>query len=276
MAKWIGKHSLPVYFVLAFAWSWGWWGGQIFTTPPEAIQSGNLPPTFIFFALLGGIGPSVAGIAVSLIAGGKKQAGALLSGLKRGRFGIGWYAAAILAVPVLTLVQAGLQALTARAVTWNPGPMLALGLMWPLFSSFGEEIGWRGFALPRMQQRFSPLKASLLLGLVWGLWHLPTDYIGYSSYGWVYLLMFLLLGPVTLTAHSVIMTLIYNRSGGSLIPMVLYHYTVTMVAILGPSFSFASQWDDVAKTAVSVSVLVAASAIAAVFLHRPVRKATEA
>lgn len=266
MKEWIKRHNLLSYFLLAFIWSWGWWAGLIFTTPPDAILSGNLPPTFILFALLGGIGPSLSGIIISLLSGGKRTAASTLSGMKKTRLGIGLYAAAILAVPAITLAQAGLQAATGRAVTYNvPGSMLVLGFIWPLFSSFGEEIGWRGYALPRMQKKHGTVSAGLLLGLIWGLWHLPSDYIAYSSYGMLFIPMFLLIGLATLTAHSVIMTAIYNKTHGSLITMLLYHYTITMAGILSPSFSFSGRADDIAKTAVSVAVICIAALLVILF-----------
>ncbi len=266
MKEWIRKHNLFIYFILAFVWSWGWWSGLIFSTPSDAIMSGNLPPTFIIFALLGGFGPSISGIITSAITGGKKETSSLFSGFKRGKNGIGWYAMAILTVPLLTAVQAGVQATTGRTVTFSvPGMMMVMGFIWPIFSSFGEEIGWRGFALPRMQNRFGILPASILLGLVWGLWHMPSDYIAFSAYGWLFIPIFLLLGPINLTAHSVIMTFIYNKTRGNLILMILYHFTITMAGILTPSFSFNGQADDIAKTAVSVAVICVAAILIAVF-----------
>ncbi len=266
MRNLIRNNRLVTYFTLAFLWSWGWWFGLIFATPADAFMTGNLPFTFFIFALIGGFGPSIAGIITSLITGGKKEAGSLLSGIEKAKFGIGWWAIAILAVPLLTLAQTGLHAILGRIVTYNvPGIMMIMGFTWPLFSSFGEEIGWRGYALPKMQSRHGTLSASLFLGLIWGLWHLPSDYIAYSSYGWLFIPMFLLLGPVTLTAHSVIMTFIYNKTKESLAPMILYHYTITMAGILSPSFSFSGQMDDIIKTAVSAGVIVLAAVIIIIF-----------
>ena len=156
--------------------------------------------------------------------------------------------------------------MTGRSVMFNvPGMMMVMGFVWPVFSSIGEEFGWRGYALPAMQKRFGILPASLLLGLIWGMWHLPSDYMAYSSYGWLFIPVFLLLGPVNLTAHSVIMTFIYYRTKGSVLAMILYHYTITMTGILAPSFSFSGMADDITKTAVSVAVICVAAAAVAVF-----------
>lgn len=266
MRNWIRRHLLSAYFILAFAWSWGWWAGLLLTTPSDAILTGNLPPAFIVFALLGGFGPSISGIVVSLLADGWSEVRKTLSGFKKGGFSCLWYAVSILTVPLLVAVQTALQASTGRLVSFEvSGAMFFLGFIWPLFSSFGEEIGWRGFALPILQERFGVLSASLILGLVWGLWHLPSDYIAYSSYGWLFIPMFMLIGLVTLTAHSVIMTFIYNKTNGSLAAMIIYHFTITMAAILSPAFSFSNQADDIAKTAVSVAVLCIAAILVLLF-----------
>ncbi len=247
-------------------WSWGWWFKLIFSTPADALMSGNLPPTFFIFALIGGFGPSISGIILSLITEGKKGIGAIFTKNKKENNSIGWWIAAILTVPLLTLLQTGLHAITGRGVTYNISSMiLIMGLVWPLFSSFGEEIGWRGYALPKMQERYGTIAAGLLLGLIWGLWHLPSDYIAYSSYGWLFIPIFLLLGPVTLTAHSVIMTFIYNKTNGNLFPMILYHYTITMAGILSPSFSFDGPVDDIYKIAVSVGVIVIVALIILIY-----------
>lgn len=192
MRKRIRTNNLACFFSLAFLWSWGWWSVLIFTTPSDALLSGNLPMSFILLALLGGMGPTIAGISTSWLAGGREEAASLLRRQKARNISLLWVVVALLTVPLLTLVQTGVHALCGRAVSYCvQDVMLVMGFVWPLFSSFGEEIGWRGFALPRMLERFGALKTSLLLGLIWGLWHMPSDYIAYSSYGWLFIPMFL-------------------------------------------------------------------------------------
>lgn len=266
MRKRIRTNNLACFFSLALLWSWGWWSVLIFTTPSDALLSGNLPMSFILLALLGGMGPTIAGISTSWLAGGREEAASLLRRQKARNISLLWVVVALLTVPLLTLVQTGVHALCGRAVSYRvQGVMLVMGFVWPLFSSFGEEIGWRGFALPRMLERFGALKTSLLLGLIWGLWHMPSDYIAYSSYGWLFIPMFLLLGPVAMTAHSIIMTFIFKKTNGSVLLMVLYHYTITMSGILSPSFSYDGQADDVLKTLVSVAVIAVGALAIALF-----------
>jgi membrane protease YdiL (CAAX protease family) len=91
-----------------------------------------------------------------------------------------------------------------------------------LGSSLGEELGWRGLALPLLQSRYRALAASLLIGLMWGLWHLPLywfDHAGFEGF-----ISFLLL----ITLDAVIYTWIYNRTQGSLLLVVMFHTSHVM------------------------------------------------
>jgi membrane protease YdiL (CAAX protease family) len=91
-------------------------------------------------------------------------------------------------------------------------------------SALGEELGWRGFALPRMQAYDSALKASLVIGILWGSWHLPLWLIG-DRVTSDQLVRPLLLAVI---ASSVICTRLYNNTGGSLLIIVLYHAAINL------------------------------------------------
>jgi uncharacterized protein len=121
-------------------------------------------------------------------------------------------------------------------VSTIPVPMLMMGLIWPLFSSFGEEFGWRSYAFPRFYKQYGFTKAVFSIGFFWGVWHLPMDYIGLRSHGWYFVPEFLLLGPGLLTAHSIIMSYLYIRGNGNIVLPILYHYTITASAIILPAF----------------------------------------
>lgn len=265
MRQWIARNRLLSFFLLTFLWSWCWWLSPILSTSAAEFTNGALPPTFFIFAIVGGFGPSIAGIVMAKIVG-KDETVALTSALKKTRFPFKWYLFAFLFAPFITGVQALLHALTGREVFFNIAPvMLVMGFVWPVFAAFGEEIGWRGFALPQMLQKYGALKASVILGIIWGFWHLPTDYIAYSNYGLWFIPVFLLFGPINLTAHAVIMTFLYKKTGGSLFAMICYHFSITLCGILTPSFSFSGPADDTVKTMVTVAVFVAAAVLIAVF-----------
>ncbi|MCF7793531.1 MAG: CPBP family intramembrane metalloprotease [Candidatus Cloacimonetes bacterium] len=83
-----------------------------------------------------------------------------------------------------------------------------------------EEIGWRGFALPRLQKKWSPLKASIILGTIWSLWHIPvklnfTPFLDFITFYFVFTLMCIL--------YSIVITYFYNRLGGSILIGIAFH-----------------------------------------------------
>ena len=96
----------------------------------------------------------------------------------------------------------------------------------------GEEAGWRGFALPRLQKRFNPLAASVFLGLIWGFWHLPLHVTGYYNAAFGNPINGLLMRAITTIPLAIIFTWLYNRSGGNLLVMVILHTAVNVTSSL--------------------------------------------
>ena len=94
----------------------------------------------------------------------------------------------------------------------------------------GEEGGWRGFALPRLQKRFDPLLASVIVAAFWGLWHLPLHLTGYYSQVFGNPLNGILLQMFSIIPLALIFTWLYNRSKGSLLVMVLLHTAVNVTS----------------------------------------------
>ncbi len=119
-----------------------------------------------------------------------------------------------------------------------------------LLGPMGEEFGWRGLALPLLQRRFSPFWASLILGVVWAVWHAPAFLMsGTPQSAWSF-------GPffVGLVAITVILTPLFNASRGSLLIAILYHLNM-----MNPIFPDAQPWDN---------LLFAIAAVVIVFLNR--------
>ena len=120
------------------------------------------------------------------------------------------------------------------APTWSTRTLLyAIPEYFIWFFLFGgplnEEPGWRGFALPRLQSRFSPLVASLILGTFWGLWHVPLHLMGmYYGGAWGALIR------IQEIPRAILFTWIYNRTKGSLLLTILFHATINTTGFFLP------------------------------------------
>src|SRR5207249_1526063 len=164
---------------------------------PAALASRGLLPLQIppmLTSVLGTFGPSLAAVILFSVTAGKKGVAALLWRLVLWRVSLQWYAFVLLWPAILSLAASGLAMLFGSAApdfahppilrfASLPSEVKGIGLLvllpiaflqqFFLGSSMGEELGWRGYALPRLQARQSALLASIVLGLLWGLWHLP-------------------------------------------------------------------------------------------------------
>jgi len=165
------------------------------------------------------LSPSLIAIIITVIGFGRYGLRAMFKGRVVGGLDLGWSMIALLLFPVV-----GATALLIHSLFGGPGLGLRTTALIPqviiiLLISLGEELGWRGFALPRLQKRFSALNASLLLGLVWGFWHLPGFLIGTgvpSDMPFATFLFWIVLA-------SILMTWVYNHTGGSILSAILMH-----------------------------------------------------
>jgi membrane protease YdiL (CAAX protease family) len=164
--------------------------------------------------------PSLVGILLTALFSGKSGLFALFRRLFQVRVPLIWYAFVLLYLPVLQLVTLGVPTLLGLATIAFAFPVV--GVFGSFVSGFGEELGWRGFALPRMQARQSALAASLLLGVLWGLWHLPLAIAqgGPLTAACLVQFIFFLLHVI---AYAVLFTWVYNNTKGSLFLLVLFH-----------------------------------------------------
>lgn len=245
------RSRLTFFFVLAFVLSWLVWGSAI------AEQRGwlgfHIPQTLAYF------GVSIAAFVAAAMAGGRSAVGDLLRRLVRWRVGVAWYGVAIALPILLPLVTALLW--RAFGGTVPTGSAMSLGAAAGYFV-YGtglwlvtEEAGWRGFALPRLQTRGSALTASVVLGLVWGVWHTPLFLMADSAQAaWPYL-GFVLFAVAT----SVLATWIFNHTRGSVLLAAIFH------AATDASLAYSGVldggnglfWAVVAVTWVAAGILVA-------------------
>jgi uncharacterized protein len=212
----VRRHPLISFFVLTYMASWLLWA-------PLVIVGDRLPgPLAFILLLLGSLVPSTVGILFVALLNGRSGVRSLLRRLVHGRIGLRWYVAA-LAVAMLAALAVGVSVLLGGSTPVVTNTILGVVFLFAFMifpgSALGEELGWRGFVLPRMQARHSALKASLLLGILWGCWHLPVWLRGTESAPIGLYIPFV----VAVIASSVVYTWLYNNTGGSLLIIVLFH-----------------------------------------------------
>jgi membrane protease YdiL (CAAX protease family) len=228
----IRRHPLAAYFLLADAVSWLLWAPLWL----PALGFDALP-VLPYQHAFGALGPIAAAFLVSGAETGRPGIRDLLQRMLLWRGRLGWIAVASLApVALLALAIAAARALGSESVALRwigrshefPQFSAIAFLTYSLISfGFGEETGWRGFALPRLQARHSALVASLLLTIGWAVWHVPLffyrpGYLGMSAAGiagWLF----------SLVTGSVLLTWLYNGSRGSLIVVAIFHAAIDVV-----------------------------------------------
>lgn len=180
---------------------------------------------FPWFIGQGGIlvfGPSIAGVVLTAILHGKEGLRDLTKRAIRGKTSIKWWAVALflpfliilVSIVVNVLIGQKLPKFTFFRQEWYMAPVFFLITI--IGGPLGEEFGWRGFALPYLQSKRGPMLASGVIGIVWGLWHIPQFFLP-GSFHYILgigLLPLYVLGEITL---SIMMTWIYNKTKGSLL-----------------------------------------------------------
>lgn len=235
MAPWLDRHPLVAYFALAYDISWG---GIVIVLGATGFDLANLRPldTGIIFLLML-LGPSASGLTMTGRLEGYAGLRRLWSSLARWQVGTRWYALALLTMPAVLLT-----------VLWPLGvlldPAFAPRFQWPLFAiglvaGSLEEVGWTGFATPRLLARQRRFAAGALLGMAWALWHLLVDFRqNFDTMGIAWLLEFALLYLAALTAYRLLMTWVYANTR-SLFLAVLMHASYTgWLLVLYPATSF--------------------------------------
>jgi len=250
---------LTLFSLLALLFSWSYWLAIL------AGQRGWLP-IHLPLGPAGAFGPALAALATAALTGGRAEVGALLRSLLRWRVRWPFYLAALIGMTGVLGATVLIQA--ARGVPlpapanldrWYllPGVML---LILVLGGPLGEEIGWRGYALPRLLERASPLVASLVLAALWLVWHLPLFWLPGSSQAEVPLGTF----AWTLLCYTPVFTWLHLRSGASTLLAVLLHTGINTAWFLLPAvLPGAMEQPGLSSSFLAVSTLVAAGVIAA-------------
>ena len=239
----IKSRPLLSYFVLAFAISWGAVLTVIVVGHGSILATKEQFETLIPFAgpaML--LGPSVAGILLTSILYGKAGFRDLLARLTRWRVGARWYAVALLTAPLLYTVILLVLSLSSPKflplifTSEEKAALVLMGIVGGLVVGFFEELGWTGFAIPRMRLGYGVLGTGLIVGFLWGAWHwLVAFWSSGSASGEPALVSFLLDAFLFLVAFRVLMVWVYERTNGSLLVAILMHMSlVATVQIINP------------------------------------------
>jgi membrane protease YdiL (CAAX protease family) len=224
----VTRHPLPIYFVLAFLGTWIMILRRALSADGAGVFPYHLPEPMLLLIFFGAAfaGPLLSSLIVTAAESGRAGLGKFLRRFVQWRVGVRWYFVAIFLFLFIFLTAYSLflrgEPLINLVQNWQLIfsvflPMAALGILFP---SLGEEPGWRGFALPRLQSRYGPLLGTTVLGFLHGLWHLPAFFTPF-------------LGPftpsrflafiITAVFASYFYTWIFNNTRGSILIAMITH-----------------------------------------------------
>jgi uncharacterized protein len=235
----LARHPLISFFVMAYAFSWIVWSPWVLSEDGVGLLpyqlSGATTGLLSAAAIL--LGPTLSGFIMTGITEGREGIRRLLHRIVLWRVGLRWYLFALIGVPVVmalgtVILPEGLSSLLGLGpgyvLTYLSTYVLVVILGGPLF----EEPGWRGFALPRLQPLHGPLVGTLILGLLWALWHLPEFLVpawaeasGGSSF--LAIVKFVLIA----IAFAIVTTWVFNNTKGSVFMAILVHASIDTFSI---------------------------------------------
>ena len=241
----IARHPLKSFFLMSFLFTWlvvlpyilSVWG----------IVKGDLEFLYIIKPF---VGPMLAAVVTIYATQGKEGLARLRKRLGQRRAPWKWYFLILVAVPVLLLVGIIVQPSMLGSFKGLSAKIL---ISYPLYFAvvfFGvalpEEIGWRGFALPRMQKNYGALKGTLILGLLWSLWHLPffltPGHGGGPNNSYEAMIRSFGYFVMLVMAFSVIFTWVFNHTGGSIFVANILHASIdTPQLVWIPLFPFVNE-----------------------------------
>ncbi|MGW5018440.1 CPBP family intramembrane glutamic endopeptidase [Streptomyces cacaoi] len=262
----IRQRPLTWFFTLAFLLSWAAWTPYVLSRNGVGIWDFTFPAVGGTSQLLGVLpgaylGPITSALLVTGLTEGREGLRTWARRMSKWRVNWRWYVGVIVSVPAVLVLASTV--LGARGPAMPSAVLLTAylpGLVFQLVTTgLAEEPGWREFAMPRLQRRFGPVRATLIVGPIWGLWHMPlylTDWGG-DAVTWNIPVEFI----ATTIAFSFVMTWVFNATGESLPLAMLLHCGVNNFYSMG--------WGDMfpwLSNSYTTHAFLAASAIAAVII----------
>ena len=226
--------SFVPFLLISFGLAWGILGLYVFLPEHMGALFGQLTGNHPLF-YLAVYAPAIAAFTLVARTGG-------LSGLRRflkrallWRCSVAWYAFLIIGIPLIFISGSALRGnLFTEPIPFTSSQSLLAALVLAAIKGPIEEFGWRGFALPLLQRKYAPLWAGLIIGGIWGLWHLPAFMLsGTQQSEWSFAAFF-----AGCLAISIIATALFNQSHGSILLSALFHFS-----LMNPVFPDAQPYD---------------------------------
>lgn len=237
MANWMRQHRVLCFLVTTYAVTWGVW-------IPLAVSGAGVTIGFAPWYLTGLLGPLTGALVTTAIVGGRRDLRELLLRIIRARVDMRWWAIGFglpLAIAAATYVVLVAYSMFLLAPVQLPSrvtlgqfdgyPITNVIGTWALLvlvNGIGEETGWRGFLLPQLSQRRSPLAASLIVGVFWAIWHIPAFWIteSYRQMPSTMIPVFF----VGLMSGAVFLAWLYNRGRSSILLVAVWHGTFNLLS----------------------------------------------
>jgi uncharacterized protein len=236
----LARHPLISFFVMAYAFSWLVWSPWVLGQDGAGLlpfKIGQATGLVLAAGILAG--PTLSALIMTAATEGRAGVRRLLGRLVLWRVGIQWYLFALLGIPLIILVGTMIYTGELPNLKALGGPSYLLSYLgtFALVAVLGgplfEEIGWRGFALPRMEPLHGPLLASVILGVMWALWHLPEFLVP----SWAATSGGIILFTITAIMFSIVTTWVFNNTRASVLLAILVHNSIDTFTIpLGAMF----------------------------------------
>jgi uncharacterized protein len=233
----IERHPITTYFVLTFALSWT---GALIVIGPRLLRGESIPKLsglLVFPVML--VGPSFAGIVLTLIVEGRRGLKLLFARMRPLGVPAGWYAC-LLIPPVLIIFT--LELLKAVLSPGFAPNHFLLGMLFGVPAGFVEEIGWTGFALPQMAKRWPIIWSALLLGLLWGGWHIPAiDFLGTATPHGSHWIEYFFAFTAAMMAIRVLIVWLYENTKSVWMAQLMHVSSTGSLVVLSPTRVTAAQ-----------------------------------
>lgn len=241
----INRHAVLTYYAVVFAISWG---GLLVLAAPGGVPGTKeqVEALFPFMLLVLFAGPSIAGPLLTLLVDGRAGLRDLRARLLRWQVSVRWYAVALLFAPLL--VAAVLLVLSLFSPAYRPGilntsnklSLLLFGIAWGLLGGgFLEELGWTGFAVPKLRRQYSAIATALIVGILWGVWHILIAFWSSGSLAGeesvvIFVAGFLAFYLGALPAYRILMVWVYDQTESLLVTMLMHASLSASTLILQP------------------------------------------